>query len=132
VTRPDPCPILCPTDYAAPVRGWRVNNVRFNLGEMMYLVRNVFQAKPGQSKTLSEIFKKAAAPLKATGLAQSVRVLTDASAGFWTVVVESEVEDLNAYMDMTKIASKHPELGEAMKGYADLTTGGHREIYRIE
>ncbi len=98
----------------------------------MYLVRNVFQAKPGQSKALAEIFKNAGPVMTEAGLVQSLRVLTDASAGFWTVVVESEVEDLNNYMDMARIASKRPEIGEAMKGYSELTMGGHREIYRIE
>ena len=66
------------------------------------------------------------------GLVRNVRVLTDASAGFWTVVLESEVEDLNAYMDMARVVSKNPQIGQAMKGYSDLTTGGHREIYRVE
>ncbi len=98
----------------------------------MYLVRNVFQAKPGQSKALAEKFKNAGPAMTEAGLVQSLRVLTDASAGFWTVVVESEVEDLNTYMDMARITSKHPEIGETMKGYAELTTGGHREIFRIE
>ena len=98
----------------------------------MYLVRNVFQAKPGQAKALAEIFKKAGPAMKESGLSQNFRVLTDASAGFWTVVVESEVQDLNAYMDMAQAVSKHPQIGQAMKGYTDFTTGGHREIYRIE
>ena len=98
----------------------------------MFLVRNVFQAKPGQSKALAEIFKKAGPVLEQEGLVRSVRVLTDASAGFWTVVMESEVEDLNAYMDMARVVSKNPQIGQAMKGYSDLTTGGYREIYRVE
>ena len=58
--------------------------------------------------------------------------MTDVSATFWTVVIQSEVEDLNAYVDMAKSISQKPELGEAMKGYIDLTQGGFREIYRIE
>jgi pyocin large subunit-like protein len=55
----------------------------------------VFQAKPGQAKALAEIFKKAGPAIQASGVAQSVRVLTDASADFWTVVTESEVPDLD-------------------------------------
>lgn len=99
---------------------------------MSYLVRSVFQAKPGQAKALAEIFKKAGPAIQASGVAQSVRVLTDASADFWTVVTESEVPDLNAYLDMAQVVSKHPQIGQAMKGYTDLVVSGRREIYRIE
>ncbi len=98
----------------------------------MFLVRNVFHAKPGKSKDLVAIFKKAVPIFESTDLVHSMRVLTDGIATFWTVVLESEVEDLNAYMDMAKIVSQKPEIGEAMKGYIDLVSGGHREVFRIE
>ncbi len=98
----------------------------------MFLVRNVFHAKPGKAKELVAIFKKAAPLLESTGVPKVTRVLTDTVATFWTVVIESEVEDLNAYMDLAGAISKKPEIGEAMKGYMDLVSGGHREIFRIE
>ena len=98
----------------------------------MFLVRNVFHAKAGKAKALVEIFKKALPLLEASGLVLSARILTDSVATFWTVVIESEVEDLNAYMDMARIVSQKPEIGEAMKGYIDLVNGGHREVFRIE
>ena len=97
----------------------------------MFLVRNVFHAKPGKAKELAALFTKAAQDLPDMGVTNT-KVLTDVSATFWTVVIQSEVEDLNAYVDMSKSISKKPELGEAMKGYMDLTQGGFREIYRIE
>ena len=98
----------------------------------MFLVRNVFHAKPGKAKALVEIVKKAQPLLLETGVIRSMRILTDSVATFWTVVIESEVEDLNAYMDMARIVSQKPEIGEAMKGYIDLVNGGHREVFRIE
>jgi hypothetical protein len=99
---------------------------------MMYLVRNVFHANPGKAKALVEVFKKASPHMESTGLTKSTRILTDTSATFWTVIIESEVEDLNKYVDMAQVVSSNPELGEAMKGYTDLVTHGHREIFRIE
>ena len=81
---------------------------------------------------MAEIFKKAGPVLEQEGLVRSVRVLTDVSAGFWTVVTESEVEDLNAYLDMAQVVSENPKIGQALKGYSDLTTAGYREIFRIE
>ncbi len=98
----------------------------------MFVVRNVFHAKPGKAKELVAIFKRAKPVFESTDLVRSMRVLTDGIATFWTVVLESEVEDLNAYMDMAKIVSQKPEIGEAMKGYIDLVAGGHREVFRIE
>jgi hypothetical protein len=48
------------------------------------------------------------------------------------VVVETEVEDLQAYFDMDSTMPASPELEETMKGYKELVNGGHREIFRIE
>jgi hypothetical protein len=33
---------------------------------------------------------------------------------------------------MAQVVSKHPQIGQAMKGYTDLVVSGRREIYRIE
>ena len=100
--------------------------------KFMYLIRNVFHASPGKAKDLVKIFKNAAPHLEASGIAKRTRILTDGVSTFWTVVFESEVEDLNVYMDMAKTLSDNKEFGEAMKGYIDLVTGGYREVFRIE
>jgi hypothetical protein len=63
---------------------------------------------------------------------KNTQVLTDISSEFWTVVIQSEVEDLNTYMDMATTISKNPQMGEAMKGYMDLVQEGYREIFKIE
>ena len=94
-------------------------------------MRNVFHTKPGKAKEHVKIFKNAQQYMPDVGV-KSTKILTDVSAAFWTVVLESEVEDLNAYVDMANAVSKKPELGEAMKGYINLVTQGYREIYRVE
>jgi heme-degrading monooxygenase HmoA len=98
----------------------------------MYLVMNIFHAKPGKAKALVETFKKAMPMVESAGLAKNTRILTDTASTFWTVVIESEVEDLNAYMDMAKTLSQKPEFAEIAKNYAEYATGGHREIFKIE
>ncbi len=98
----------------------------------MFLVRNIFHAKSGKAKALVEIFKKAAPHLEANGIVKNTRILTDGVAGFWTVILESEVEDLNNYLDMAKIVSSNKEFGDLMAGYIDLVNGGYREVFRIE
>ena len=98
----------------------------------MFLIRNVFHAHPGKAKELVKIFKNASQHLETSGMVKNTRVLTDTASTFWTVIIESEVEDLNSYLSMAHGVSNSKELGEAMKGYIDLVNGGHREIFRIE
>jgi hypothetical protein len=98
----------------------------------MFLVRNVFHAKPGSAKALVETFKKAAPHIEDKGLVKSTRILTDTATKFWTVVVESEVEDLNAYLNMAKSLSGNEKFAEIVKNYTEYADGGHREIFRIE
>ena len=58
--------------------------------------------------------------------------MTDAVAGFWTVVVEVEVKDLNTYLDMARVLKRNPEVAEAMKGCIDHADSGYREVFRLE
>jgi hypothetical protein len=96
----------------------------------MYLIRDVFNAKPGRAKDLVAKFKQVMPHMNGPGV-RSWRVLTDTVAGYWTVVAETEVEDLQAYFDLAR-NQPPPQVEEAMKGYMDLVHGGHREIFRIE
>ncbi len=97
----------------------------------MYLVRDVFHAKPGKAKELVAKFKQGAPLMAKMGLAPG-RVMTDAVAGYWTVVIETEVEKLDSYLDRARGMGGDPELGRIMQGYMDLVEGGHREVFRIE
>jgi heme-degrading monooxygenase HmoA len=60
----------------------------------MYVVRDVFTCKPGMSRKLAELFK-ATIPMM-TGMEgfTGARVMVDAVAGYWTVVLEADVESL--------------------------------------
>jgi len=97
----------------------------------MYLIRDVFNTKPGRAKDLVAKFKQAM-PHMRTPAIRGMRVMTDTVAGYWTVVCETEVEELQAYFDLGRAEPPSPEVTEAMKGYMDLVNGGHREIFRIE
>jgi hypothetical protein len=94
----------------------------------MYIVRDVFQAKPGKAKDLVAKFKEAIPHMEGAPM----RVMTDAVAGYWTVVIESQVEKLDDYLDRARGMGGNPELGKIMQGYMDLVTGGHREVFRLE
>ena len=90
----------------------------------MIVVRNVFRCKPGQAKKLVGMMKE----MLAMPDAPRGRVLTDVSAGFWTVVLENESDSLASWeKEFAARPSKNP-----MEGYMDLVTSGSREIWRVE
>ena len=94
----------------------------------MLIIRNVFHCKPGQAKKLVKMLKET---LAAGPDSPKRRVMTDVSAGFWTVVLETEAESLDAW-DKQMTADASPSVRAPMEGYMDLVTGGYREIFRIE
>jgi len=97
----------------------------------MYVVRNVFRAKPGRAVDLVRMFQQFAAALPpGLGLGPT-RILTDASAGFWTVVVEDEVADLAVYLHTVEQMGRL-EAAKHLAGYHELVESGYREILKVE
>jgi hypothetical protein len=97
----------------------------------MYLIREVFNAKPGKAKELVKKFKAAAPYFEKQGMG-SYKVMTDIATTYWTVVLESEVEDLGVFAKEIRGGTSEPEVGKIMEGYMDLLEGGRREIFLIE
>jgi len=97
----------------------------------MYLVRDIFNARPGKAKDLVAKFKQLEPYMKEMGM-KGMRVMTDAVADYWTVVAESEVESLDEYFDVGQRERNDHRIGEIMQGYMDLVEGGRREVFRIE
>src|SRR5262245_22002420 len=97
----------------------------------MYLVRDIFNAKPGKAKDLVAKFKQLEPYMKEMGM-KGMRVMTDAVAEYWTVVAESEVESLDEDFDVGKGKRNDPGSGEIMQCYMDRGEGGGGEVFRIE
>jgi hypothetical protein len=97
----------------------------------MYIVRDIFNTKPGKAKELVSIFKKAAPLMGSLGI-KDYRILTDSVSTYWTVVIEFEVENISDYFDLPEGRKSNKELEVAMQGYMDLVLGGHREIFKVE
>lgn len=98
----------------------------------MYLIREVFQAKPGKAKDLVKIFKAAAPHFeKMQGIA-GMKVMTDVVGEYWTVVVETETSDIGSFFTNLRTATMNDELKEIMKGYMECMAGGRREVYLVE
>jgi hypothetical protein len=97
----------------------------------MYLVRDVFRCKPGNSRALAEKFKMAMSSMEKVDGFKNGRVMVDAVAEYWTVVLQAEVDSLEMFESHMKTFSSRPEIKEALAGYMDLVEEGHREIYRL-
>ncbi|MGA7303652.1 MAG: hypothetical protein WBW88_02210 [Rhodothermales bacterium] len=97
----------------------------------MFVIRDVFKAKPGKAKALVDKFKGAVPFVNSTRV-WGARILTDTVAGYWTVVLELEVENLSDYFGMQEDRAADPKWKEAMSGYMDLVEGGYREIFEVQ
>lgn len=98
----------------------------------MLLVRDIMHCKPGKVRPMVEKFLALSKLMKKRGAA-GMRVLTDVSGErYWTVVAETEVPDLETFMQMGPDAADPEEFEAIMEGYHDLVDHGRREIYTIE
>ena len=94
----------------------------------MVVVRNIFHCKPGQAKNLVRMIKQTLAENPAMAKA---RVMTDLSATFWTVVLETESASLEEW-EKEMSTNQSSAQRSAMDGYMELVTGGYREIFKVE
>jgi len=100
----------------------------------MILVRTEFQCKPGRAQEMVDSFKAMADQMYDQDVIKRSRIMTDLSGTFDTVVVESEIESIDAYFAMLQAAFADPEIqaGQpAMFGDAVYQTG-QRHFYTIE
>lgn len=98
----------------------------------MFLVRDIMYCKPGKARPMVEKFKALSKLSQGMGLG-TMRIYTDVSAErYWTVVTETEVDNLEGYAETTRKAMEKPEFQNAMKDYHDLVEHGRREIYMVE
>jgi hypothetical protein len=99
----------------------------------MILVRFICQAKFGKAgevvagfKQSHEILRRVVAP------EMRVRLLTDLSGPFDTVVQEIEVESLAEWERLRTAIFSHPEVHEAEAGLPAVIESGRTEYYTIE
>lgn len=93
----------------------------------MFVIRETFTAKPGMASKLAHLFSEVMSGDHAPG----TRVLTDFVGPFNTVVLETEVEDLEEYGRRMKEYTEKPGIRERMNGYTDMYVSGGREIYEV-
>jgi hypothetical protein len=95
----------------------------------MLLVRNVFQAKYGKGDELVALFKEYLETLRET---INMRILTDASGQFFTVVTEEEVENFSDWEKNLSTIYSHPDFSAWFSRMEAVVVSGHREFFNIE
>lgn len=93
----------------------------------MYVIREVFTAKPGMASKLAKLFKE----IFSADPRMKARVMTDAVGEYNTVVMEIEVGSFSEFEQMMKGSPEDEKIREKMKGYTDMYLTGRREIYRV-
>ena len=95
----------------------------------MFLIRDIFHCKPGQADKLAQMFKNTIPSMEQDDGFRNCQIMVDFVARYWTVVVQTEVNDLEKFeMHMISFRNR-PEVKNALAGYMDLVQGGEREIY---
>jgi hypothetical protein len=94
----------------------------------MILIRDVFQAKYGKGDELVAVIKGG----MSTWTERELRILTDVSGPFFTVVTEEVVESLDEWERNLAEAFKNPEFAEWFAKMEPLVRSGSRQFYRIE
>ena len=98
----------------------------------MLVVRQVFQAKYGRGDELVALFKEFNANMQsAGGDMPRLRILTDATGQFFTVVTEVEIESLAQWEGSFSDAMGQPWMQEWFGRMMPLVDSGSREFYNI-
>jgi succinate dehydrogenase/fumarate reductase flavoprotein subunit len=93
----------------------------------MYVVRNVFVAKPGCASKLAAQLKDAVTAFQMP----NARVLTDVTGEFNRVMMEFTTESLAELEKRMQETMGSPVYREKMAGYTELWVSGSREILRV-
>jgi hypothetical protein len=93
----------------------------------MFVVTEQFTAKPGQASKLAALFKDVLGSLPG----HKFRVLTDQIGSFNTVVIETDVQDLQEFGKLMEEYGARTDIREKMKGYTDMYVTGRREVYKV-
>lgn len=94
----------------------------------MILERTVLYCEPGTVQQVVDNFKGLGEQLKDQDVIKSFRILTDLTGSFDTVVIESEIESIDAYFAMLQAMFEDEESDGTDMPY----NAGNRTFYTIE
>jgi hypothetical protein len=94
--------------------------------------RNVFQAKYGKGDELVALFKEMRKVAPPAFIGRNPRLLTDRSGPFFTVVIESEWENLAEWERAFGLLFTDAKVRDIMARSTPLIESGRREFYNVE
>ena len=97
----------------------------------MIVIRNVFRLKFGKAREAVALMKEGVAIQKKLGMNHPVRILTDVTGTFYTLVLEITVPNLGAYeTDVPKYMGDKKFQANYQK-LVQLVESGSREIFTV-
>ncbi|MCZ7556241.1 MAG: hypothetical protein M5R41_07560 [Bacteroidia bacterium] len=98
----------------------------------MILVRDIFRIRFGQMKGALASLKAFSSDLTESGEEFPMRVLTDVTGPYYTLVLESTFENLAAWESMSHSEMATAKWQEWYKNFLPFLEDGKREIFTIE
>ena len=96
----------------------------------MIVVRNVFRLKFGKAREATALWKDGAAMARRDGMS-SIRILTDVTGPFYTLVMETEHADLREWESASHPTMGDPAWKEWYAKFTPLVESGYREILTV-
>ena len=93
----------------------------------MIIVREVFTAKPGMAGKMARMMKAVFSEMPNA----RVKIMTDLTGKFNTVVLETEMDNLQAFEQRMQDYMANPVWRDRMSGYTEMYKTGCREIYQV-
>lgn len=97
----------------------------------MKVVRSEVRCQPGRANEVVERFKTIAGQIDSQDVIKRVRIMTDLTGAFDTVVVESEVESIDAYYELIRNMLADQDSTDT-QFLAENTKEGSLTLYTLE
>ena len=96
----------------------------------MFIVREVFIAKPGSAGKLAKMCKSM---ISMDSSMKNAKVMLDFVTDFNKIAIEHEIGSLAEFEKEMEEYKKNPDpkMMEMMKGYTDMYQTGYREIFKV-
>ena len=93
----------------------------------MIVVRESFIAKPSMAGKMARMMKSVFSEIPGV----RVKVMTDLTGKFNKVVLETELDNLQAFEQRMQDYATNPAWRDRMSGYTEMYMTGKREIFQI-
>jgi len=95
----------------------------------MIIIRDIFQLQFGEAKEAIPLLEQGAEALKEAGYPVD-RILADVTGEFYTVVMESRLEDLSQYERALASIRDLEAWQQVYRRFVPLVRSGRREVFR--